>query len=203
MSEQFYSEYGEDQWIAENLAHMLPERGIYLDVGAAHPERNSNTAFLRNRGWVGLAVDGNEDYFPHWIGRQMFLTGLFAAAPAARFMKVPENSSISRVVNDPTIGDERSAVTLEYFLQNTFLRASPPITGIDFMSIDIEGLEFEVFNTFDWQRWLPRVIVAEYATLALNGVDVVEDLRLREMLTGSGLYTAVHKTVANIIYHRL
>ena len=29
----FYSEYGEDRWIAENL--KLPDRGFYVDVGCA------------------------------------------------------------------------------------------------------------------------------------------------------------------------
>jgi hypothetical protein len=79
MMPQYYSEYGEDRWVVEHL--MLPQRGIYLDVGAGHPEINSNTAFLRDRGWRGLAVDANPDYGPHWIGRQQF-----AGASSSNFM---------------------------------------------------------------------------------------------------------------------
>lgn len=198
MIDRFYSEYGEDKWIYENLREWMPPRGVYLDVGCGHPERNSNTAFLRDQGWVGMAVDGNPAYYRHWVGRQQFCAAIFAAASTARFKIIEDNSALSRVVDTEDVA-EQHAVTLEYFLGMTFLDADPPIRRIDFMSIDIEGREFEVFETMEWKKWLPRIIVAEYATLGLDG-SVSEDYRLRDLLLGSGLYNAVHKTVANIIY---
>ena len=61
----FYSEYGEDRWIAENL--KLPDRGFYVDVGCAVPGSGSNTAFLRDRGWGGLVIDANPAYAALWL----------------------------------------------------------------------------------------------------------------------------------------
>jgi hypothetical protein len=189
---RFHSEYGEDEWIAQNLA--LPERGIYLDVGCGHPEHGSNTAFLRDRGWVGIATDANPDYAPHWIGRQQFCAALLAAEKKVRFKVVPENSAISRVVTDKKV-PLQPAVTLEYLLTQTFKVASPPIDRIDFMSIDVEGMEFDIFGTFDWQRWRPGIIVAEY-----NTQDIGEDFRLRDLLLKDGIYHVAHRTVANLVY---
>ena len=192
---RYYSEYGEDEWVAQNLA--LPERGIYLDVGCGHPENGSNTAFLRDRGWVGIATDANPDYGPHWIGRQQFCVALLSTKKQVRFQVVPENSAISRVVTDKKV-PLQPAVTLKHLFGKTFKAASPPITRIDFMSIDVEGMEFDIFNSFDWQAWLPTILVAEYNT---QGIGF--DFRLRDQLLESGFYRIAHQTISSLIYVRL
>ena len=53
----YYGQNREDEWIDKNLP--LPEKGFYVDIGCEHPFNHSNTAFLRDRGWKGLAIDGN------------------------------------------------------------------------------------------------------------------------------------------------
>ena len=51
-----WSQSGEDIVLAE----LLPDRrGLYVDVGAAHPRLGSNTYFLYRRGWDGLLVEPN------------------------------------------------------------------------------------------------------------------------------------------------
>src|SRR4051812_19319948 len=122
---QFYSEYGEDKWCSENL--HIPERGFYLDIGAAHPERESNTAFLRDKGWLGLAVDAVSEYAPHWVGRQQFLHAILSPHDVVKFKHIKHNSPASRIVKDDPEGKRRSAVTLQYLLNCTIEKASPPI----------------------------------------------------------------------------
>lgn len=203
---RYYSEYGEDEWIAGNLAHLLPERGIYLDLGCGHPEHGSNTAFLRDLGWVGLAVDGHEPYAPHWIGRQQFVHAILSSNERVRFQEIPENSAMCRIVADTEENrsvKKKRAVKLETLLASTFGKASPPITRIDVLSMDLEGAEFDVFNSWRTYQIPPAIIIAEHSTLGLNG-EVNKDLRLRDFLVaGIAQYEVVHETVANFIYRRL
>ena len=61
---RFYSSNGEDKWVAKNIT--LPKKGFYVDIGAAHPTRMSNTAFLRDMGWEGIQVDADPYWIPYW-----------------------------------------------------------------------------------------------------------------------------------------
>jgi hypothetical protein len=53
--EPSYSQEGEDRILLAWLSEI--EAGFYVDVGAHHPKRFSNTALLYDRGWHGLNVD--------------------------------------------------------------------------------------------------------------------------------------------------
>src|SRR3990167_8861423 len=54
---------GEDKFVFENFS--LPQIGVFVDVGAG-PDgiEGSNTYFLEQNGWTGLAIDGDPRNFP-------------------------------------------------------------------------------------------------------------------------------------------
>ncbi|MDO8518314.1 MAG: SAM-dependent methyltransferase, partial [bacterium] len=56
-----YAQFGED-WVLAELFTDTP-RGRYVDVGAHHPKRYSNTYLLYKKGWHGVNIDPN----PHTI----------------------------------------------------------------------------------------------------------------------------------------
>lgn len=176
----FHSEYGEDAFIAQHL--KLPERGFYVDAGAGHPTMNSNTAFLRERGWSGLVIDADDHWKEAWNGE--LITCLLASQPAASFVVHIGDHWCSRIEGS---GARMAARTLESVLQEHHAGT------IDLLSLDIEGQEFDVFQTMDRSRE-PGIIIAEYNTLGIG-----EDFRLRDHLLERG-YRAVHQTVANLIY---
>lgn len=182
-----YSEFGEDSWIAENV--VLPERGFYLDLGCAWPTLNSNTAFLRDRGWDGANIDGNPSYEPKWSGVGTFTNCVIGSGAVARFVTggVPELSHIepAPAALEEIVKTRRLDELLQYSPQG------------DFISCDLEGHEFEALKTFDWEKNRPVCIVAEYSTWTPAGV--VEDFRVKEMLEAMG-YRERHRTKANIIF---
>ena len=53
-----FSQYGEDTIIRK---HFNKSEGFYIDVGAHHPFRQSNTASLWLHGWQGVNVDANSE----------------------------------------------------------------------------------------------------------------------------------------------
>jgi hypothetical protein len=181
----FRSEYGEDAWI---YAHcQLPASGFYVDIGCAYPDHNSNTSFLRQMGWKGIAIDGNPAYAPDWAGRSEFVCAVLSDSPDAAFEICVENPAMSRI----TGRGSNHTVNLNDLLESE--------VAIDFLSIDIEGHEFDVLNTLNWNLWQPDIIVAEYATLQPDGKTVKLDYRVRDMLLATG-YREIHRTVANIVY---
>lgn len=186
---KLFSEYGEDRWIHGNL--WMPRTGCYVDVGCGHPTNGSNTAWLREFGWWGLNLDGNPAYRPEWEQAlatkpgNRFDAALIHTDPKVPFEIIPENSAMSRIKEGAPMTD---AITLGDMLERHSIRT------IDYMSIDVEGAEYDVFRSFDYKRLRPSIIVAEYNTLGIG-----EDYRLRDLLLGEG-YAAVHQTVANIIY---
>lgn len=183
----FFSEYGEDQWIAENV--RLPEADVgafWVDVGAAHPAHTSNTAWLRERGWRGLAIDGNPDFVPFWAGVCPFQLAIIAAQPMVGF----QANGLSSRINEEA-GTLRKAMRLDAVL------AGRGVQRVDYLSVDAEGAEWDVFQTFDVLAYRPRVIVSEYNTAGIG-----EDMRVRDMLLETGLYTVGHETVANHVFVR-
>src|SRR5208283_1151718 len=56
-SRSSYSQYGEDEFVAAMLSEVDPAKGFYIDVGANHPTRISNTYLFYRRGWSGIAID--------------------------------------------------------------------------------------------------------------------------------------------------
>ncbi len=186
-----YSEYQEDFWIMSNLP--LPKHGFYLDIGCGDPVHNSNTAFLRDHGWQGIGVDGNPNLVHRWNEvNAPFISCVIAERTGCIGFRIDEKEPAMSRIDDAAQGTY--CRTLENLLTQRF-----QIGKIDFLSIDVEGAEFDVLREMDFQKHQPSVIVAEYSTLQ-NDVTVKEDMRVRDMLIGNGAYKMVHKTVANMIY---
>ena len=49
-----FSQNGEDLFLFKYFKH---EKGIYVDVGANHPIKNSNTYLLYKNGWKGINIE--------------------------------------------------------------------------------------------------------------------------------------------------
>lgn len=188
MSEQFYSEDGCDKWLAES--GLLPETGVYVDAGCAHPWKYSQTAFLRNRGWTGLAIDGNPAYAPEWAGvaNAKFVSAVLSDHRETNFLIEPTNALVSRVHE---IGQKRLAFTLSEIMQvNGFPRC-------DFLALDIEGSETPVLRDFLLPRSLegcPKFIIVEF-----NSCHKGRDVGLLNLMADTP-YVVLHMTDSNLIF---
>src|SRR3989344_4607958 len=54
-----YSQKGEDLMIDKYLNHK--KRGFYIDIGASHPTKLSNTKYFYDRGWHGINIEPNPE----------------------------------------------------------------------------------------------------------------------------------------------
>lgn len=187
MTDFFTSEFSEDAWIAQNLP--LPASGTYCDVGCAWPELRSNTAFLRARGWKGICVDGNDFWRHYWdqTPNAVFINAVVSNEERAMFDK-DGPPDMARIKPIGARGSTVPCVPLEHLL------VAHGIEHLDFLSLDVEGSEFQCLLSLNLARHCPGIIVSEYNT---HGIG--EDFRVKEYLEAAG-YSEVHRTVANIVY---
>lgn len=189
MSEQFYAEDGCDAWLAQS--GLLPESGVYVDAGCAHPWRFSQTAFLRNRGWTGIAIDGDPAYAPEWEGvpNATFVNTVLSDKAWEHFLVEPTNALVSRVHAE---GKGVPAFSLKQVLDVY------GVTKVDFLALDLEGLEMLVLHnylqTLHWTEELPKIIVAEF-----NSCHGGRDVALFNLLARTP-YSFAHITDSNLVF---
>jgi hypothetical protein len=176
------SQFQEDLWIEENV--KLPAKGFYLDVGCAFPDACSNTQFLRNKGWQGLAIDANPGYAKYWPAH--FMVGIVSTQPVV-LMDFRETCTHSRIGDK---GVHHAATTLDNLCDGL------GIEQIDLISLDVEGGEYDALRSLDLRRFMPQVIVSEFDT---DGIG--KDWRVRDYLLANG-YELGHQTESNIIMLR-
>lgn len=170
--------------------------GRFVEVGANHPVRSSQTWHLEQAGWTGVLVepiprlcDELRRHRPHStvVGtacgtpQNRGETDFFVHADPARSSLEPDRlvQSVSTV--------ERIRVpvrTLDDILDNLDL------SQVDFVSIDVEGLQLDVLRGFTAERFQPRLLLVE---------DHLTNLQTHRYLTARG-YRLVKRTVRNNWY---
>jgi FkbM family methyltransferase len=152
------------------LARALPAgTGFYVDVGAADPVEYSVTKHFYERGWSGVNVEPQDDYF----------TKLAADRPRDTNLQLVISRAAGTVTlyvapTHPGWATANEAVALQMMEQGikVFPRELPAITlaelcaehapgEIDFLKVDVEGEERNVLLGGDFARWRPRIVVVE------------------------------------------
>jgi hypothetical protein len=70
---RFHSQFGEDRYIYKNID--LPEKGIFVDVGAGHPIYLSNTYFFEKNGWTGVCIDADPNQYEYLKKNELMSNG--------------------------------------------------------------------------------------------------------------------------------
>lgn len=183
-------------------SRLADEDFVYVDLGCGHPTNKSLTSFVRDRGWRGVAVDGNGDYEKDWIEAgygSHFCHAILSNEPRVRFA-IHENAFTSRISESPeTDHPERwgiNRIIESETLPLGHLLSRYKIGKIDLLTIDLEGHEFAVLNTLDFEKHSPLFIISEYVAQG-EGTDP----RVCQMLLQRG-YEVVHMTEPNLIFRR-
>ncbi|MDI9355578.1 MAG: FkbM family methyltransferase [Chitinophagaceae bacterium] len=165
-----YSQEGED--LVLNRCFGNKKTGFYLDIGAHHPVRFSNTYLFYLRGWKGINIDampGSMKIFdkirPLDINIECpvsdtieKLTYYIFNEPALNTFS-EEESQRKNGLADYKIIDEKTLTTNT--LSNILSKYLPPNTPIDFMSIDVEGLDLQVLKSNNWELYKPEILLVE------------------------------------------
>ncbi len=164
-----YSQEGEDILIDR----ILPpgKVGFFVDVGAHHPIRFSNTYALYRKGWRGINVDatpGSMEMFkklrPGDINIECAVSTGHSSMMFYMFKESALNtfdSSLAKEYIDSGWALERTVEITPRSLSSILEEHLPTGKHINLLSIDVEGKELEVLRSNDWHLHCPNLIVLE------------------------------------------
>lgn len=168
-----YSQCGEDI-ISQQLFSVLGiEKVSYLDVGAHHPTYLSNTYLFYTKGGSGVCVEPDPSLFkafeskrPHDIHLNCGV-GIISEEANFYVMSTSTLNTFSKEEADryQSYGQQKILRTVQIKLENineiiqqNFDKAP------NFVSLDVEGLDFAILQDFDFKRYRPEVFCLETLT---------------------------------------
>ena len=168
-----WSQAGEDISLDRYLKHR--KCGSYIDVGAHHPDRNSNTRQLYQRGWRGVNIDANEDLISNFFVKrpedknicaavgsksdyELYLLDELLVTTTNKEHRDFEINRGRKVTSKRTV----NGMTLRNILDRYF-----PTSRLTLLTIDIEGADCDAlhsisFETLDSNRF-PEYLLLETA----------------------------------------
>jgi FkbM family methyltransferase len=186
----FFSEYGEDRWIVENL--RLPAKGSFVDVGAGDGVSGSNTLFFERLGWDGLLIEPDpRNHAALRASRRAPFVDCAIGLEQGRVFHLhscPVLSGFLRTDGQPiTVWTASLAQVLD----------EHQVKNIDLLSIDTEGTELEVWRSFSRVKYSPRIVIAEWMTLGIAR----DEAELKLAIEDDG-YRLVHRSTSNLVFIR-
>jgi FkbM family methyltransferase len=141
--------------------------GFFVEVGANDPQNGSQTWFLEQRGWRGILVEPLSRFYEPLKAARPGSRVVQAACgppghPAKAELFVGENSEHSSL--QPNLVDADTCYVQKETVRVLTLDEVLAETGnpaVDFVSIDVEGLQLEVLKGFDLQRHRPALLFVE------------------------------------------
>ena len=175
-----YSQEGEDMILRRLFEKQ--QIGFYIDVGAHHPKRFSNTYFFYKQGWRGINIDAMpksmklfEKIRPMDINiekpisdKKEILTYYAFNEPALNGFSKELSEQRDRQKNYfIQFTKDIETATLEEILDENL----PKKQEIDFLSIDVEGLDFMVLKSNNFEKYRPKVILIEILESSLYNMQ--------------------------------
>ena len=203
-----YSQEGEDQVLARFLEGQ--ENGFYIDIGAHHPQRFSNTYHFYLNGWSGINIDampGSMDNFnklrPKDINLEVAVSDVSEKLTYYEFNETALNG-FSKELSEQRDGLRDYRVVATHQMETRTLaeildKYLPEGKKIDFMSVDVEGLDLQVLKSNNWEKYRPQFVLVESLKTAksivvLENSDIYAYIISREYhLCAKLFYTAFFK----------
>lgn len=180
-----YSQEGEDILLQRIFWNV--ENGFYVDVGAHHPKRFSNTYAFYKKGWMGINIDAMPNSMkkfnkerPRDINIEEPIANQKKELIYYAFLE-PALNTLSDEIGESRIekgevllfNKKMNTKTLEEVLDDVL----PINKSINFLSIDVEGLDFDVLKSNNFIKYRPKIIVLEILS------STVEDVLKNDIFT--------------------
>lgn len=179
----YFGQHGEDLIVTVLFARLGIEKPSYLDVGANRPFTDNNTAQLYLNGCKGLCIEPNiEEYHMLEVARPKDTNiniGIGTEATELPFYICGASSQLNTFCKENVErfpGDkEPKIIKLPVVKLETIISQYCPEGFPDYLDIDIEGLDYEVLQSFDFSDDGPKVICTEVRSVDIEKFDKLLD----------------------------
>lgn len=169
-STRYYGQNAEDAIASSFFPQGYP--GFYVDIGAHHPVKYSNTYLLYQSGWHGINIDplpGSMLLFNEMRPLDINLeVCVFDSEQIVKYYSFDEpayntlsSERAEEVVSKNYAQLQRVEDIKAEPLWSIFSRNIPVGQCIDLMTVDVETMELQVLKTNDWEKYVPKLIVIE------------------------------------------
>jgi len=145
-------------------------RGFYIDVGAAWPKQDSVTCAFYERGWTGINIEPNPklhealcQHRPNDINLNLALDSEPGYLNIFFFANEGLSTADKKIANrhkgnGESCLEQRIECTTLRQICETYVQTG---TSIDFLKIDVEGLERQVLEGADFANFRPKLVIIE------------------------------------------
>ena len=189
-----YAQAGEDAIIHFLFSSIGNETPSYIDIGSNKPYWGSNTFLFYQRGAKGIAVEPDPNLFsifksarPNDISLNVAVG--FDNSKEADFFIFDEPSlntmSEAEAIRRDKLGQYKlvskikvEVIKLEKIIQHNF-------SGMpDFISLDVEGIDFEILKSFDFDQYPVPVWIVETIDYTVNylkykNIELIDYMKMK------------------------
>ena len=205
-----YSLYGEDLVATHMLNEAGIKNGVYVDIGAFHPRWISNTHKLSKSGWRGVVVDVDKNKLtPFSLFRKRVVTKYGAVVPKTCTQPFITIYKFKRMCSEfDTISEtEANAIKNKYNIEFNEIKV-PALridlllrevadcfkSDIDYLNIDIEGMDDEVLKGIDLREYGVKCLQFENGKCFGGSSEVktfLDDIEFSHLSTNGGTHTYI------------
>ncbi len=168
-----YSQDGEDILLASFYERNHNYKGFFVDVGAHHPYSISNTAYFYRIGWRGINIEPTPDLFKSFLKvRKRDINLNYGIGNGETLTFYVFNKGNWNTFDSKMAKERDGLYNGELHLINTMEIKTHPLsdildkylpinTKIDFLTIDVERLDYQVLLSNNWDKYIPEFILVE------------------------------------------
>ncbi len=176
-----FAQEGEDK-ILEKYFGEHTNKGFFIDVGANHPHKFSNTFKLYLKGWRGINIDANpgtkklfDEFRPGDINIE---TGI-SKTPGQLEYHIFEHSLFNTFDKETALAHSKE---FDVKINAVIILPTKPLAAvldglnlqlpkIDFLTVDVEGLDLEILESNNWEKYRPEVVLIEVLNTDLENMQ--------------------------------
>jgi len=181
----YNSQIGQDKWVNSILKNK--KEGYFIELGACDGIYFSNTLFFEKYlGWNGICIEPNDNYIESlYRNRSCNISNELIYSEEGHEVDFSLCESTSSIV-DQNIGPftkiNRIVKKKTKTLMNILNEFNAP-SIIDYLSLDVEGQEYNILKTFPFDKYKFRCITVEHNA---PHIGPKQQILIRELLENNG-----------------
>ncbi len=176
-----FAQSGEDLIISSIFWALWTEKFTYLDIGAYHPFHFSNTAIFYQKGCRGINIEPDPTFYKLFLeSRPLDINLNIGIGPEAGILDfyIMSKPTLNTFSEEEVKEFEKEGIktkqtirvrveTIQSVLQEYWDGKSP-----DFLTVDAEGLDYEILESIDFEKIRPTVICIETISYSRTGKGI-------------------------------
>ena len=160
----YSSQIGQDKWVHSIIGDK--KDGYFIELGACDGLYLSNTLFFeRNLNWNGICIEPNDNYIKElYANRKCNISNELVYSCEGEKVNFALSEAASGIMDEnigPFTRKDQSVLKITTTLGNILDKFKAP-NIIDYLSLDVEGQEYNILSTFPFDKYRFRCITVEH-----------------------------------------